>query len=427
MEENKTVKPLSRKEQRAREEDQSQARIRKTLIGVGLVCAVLAVIMVISDINTEKSRTVADKNFDYITDGAEVALPESFGTVSSLAQYKGIEIDKGTVTETTDVLVDYYIASEREADTVVTDITDRAAQLGDFANIDYMGLIDNTSFDGGTAVGQELELGSGSYIEGFEDGVVGMNIGDTKTLELRFPDDYGSTDLAGKDVKFIVTLNSLQTKAVPEFTNEWVKKHTDGEFTDTETYRADYKVKLDKQRTIANAYSKGSSAIQEITDASEVTATADGIKYLYNSNYSIYQQEATSQGMSLEIYLQNNGSDLATFKRNLATYSETTAEQVAVMDAIYAAEGMTLTDEDKANLELVIGMDVEEALESYSQEWIDLNEKLTKIVLYVYDNAVQKPEETEAETSAVETTAGEAASETTAAATTSADTTAAAN
>ena len=290
-----------------------------------------------------------------------------------------------------------------------------------------MGLIDNTSFDGGTAVGQELELGSGSYIEGFEDGVVGMNIGDTKTLELRFPDDYGSTDLAGKDVKFIVTLNSLQTKAVPEFTNEWVKKHTDGEFTDTETYRADYKVKLDKQRTIANAYSKGSSAIQEITDASEVTATADGIKYLYNSNYSIYQQEATSQGMSLEIYLQNNGSDLATFKRNLATYSETTAEQVAVMDAIYAAEGMTLTDEDKANLELVIGMDVEEALESYSQEWIDLNEKLTKIVLYVYDNAVQKPEETEAETSAVETTAGEAASETTAAATTSADTTAAAN
>ena len=128
--------------------------------------------------------------------------------------------------------------------------------------------------------------------------------------------------------------------------------------------------------------------------------------------------------MSLEIYLQNNGSDLATFKRNLATYSETTAEQVAVMDAIYAAEGMTLTDEDKANLELVIGMDVEEALESYSQEWIDLNEKLTKIVLYVYDNAVQKPEETEAETGAAETTAettaGEAAGETTAADTTSA-------
>ena len=397
-EENKVVKPQSRKDQRAQEESRAQSRIRKTLIGVGIVCAALAAVMIVSDIKTEKSRTVVDKNYDYITNGEEIALPASFGTIEHLAQYKGIEIDKGSATEVSDVLLDYYIEGEREDDTVVTNITDRAAQLGDFANIDYVGKMDGTAFDGGSATGYELELGSGTFIEGFEDGVVGMNVGDTKTLELKFPDDYSSTELAGKDVQFTVTLNSLQTKVVPEFTDEWVKAHTDGEFTDTETYRADYKAKLEKQFAIYTAYSYGSTAIQDITDASGASATADGVKYLFNSSYELYQDQAVDEGMSLEYYLQNYGTDITTFKQNLAQYSESMSEQVAVMLAIYDAEGMTLTDEDQEALETVLGMTEEEAIaeDGYTQECIELNEKMTKVILFVYDNAVQKPEETTA-------------------------------
>ena len=413
-EENKVVKPQSRKDQRAQEESRAQSRIRKTLVGVGVVCVALAAVMIVSDINTEKSRTVVDKNYDYITNGEEIALPASFGTIEHLAQYKGIEIDKGSVTEVSDVLLDYYIEGEREDDTVVTDITDRAAQLGDFANIDYVGKMDGTAFDGGSATGYELELGSGTFIEGFEDGVVGMNIGDTKTLELKFPDDYSSTELAGKDVQFTVTLNSLQTKVVPEFTDEWVKAHTDGEFSDTATYRADYKTKLEKQFAIYTAYSYGSTAIQDITDASGASATADGVKYLFNSSYELYQDQAVDEGMSLEYYLQNYGTDITTFKQNLAQYSESMSEQVAVMLAIYDAEGMTLTDEDQEALETVLGMTEEEAIaeDGYTQECIELNEKMTKVILFVYDNAVQKPEETTAADTTEAVTDGPGADET---------------
>ena len=435
-EENKEIRPLSRKEQKAQEENQAQARIKKTLIGVGAVCAVLAVVMVVSDINTEKNRTVVDKNFDYITDGAEVPVPSSFGTVNKLEEsaYKGVELDKSAGTEITDTVVDYYITAEREEDTVVTEITDRAAQLGDFANIDYTGMMDGEAFDGGSGTGYELELGSGTFIEGFEDGVVGMNVGETKTLDLKFPDDYSSTDLAGKDAQFIVTLNSLETKEVPELTDEWVSKHTDGEFTNVADYTADYKTRLQKQSDLSTQYSRAYAAIQTVAEDADVTASVDGIKYLYNSNYATYETMAASYSMTLDSYLTASGTDLATFKQNLADYSETVAEQVAVIEAIYEKEGMTLTDEDEENMELMTGMDKDELVETYSQEWFDLNEKMTKVMLYVYDTAVQKPvEETTAAESAAETTVVESAAETvaetveetTAVETTAAETTAA--
>ncbi len=122
------------------------------------------------------------------------------------------------------------------------------------------------------------------------------------------------------------------------------------------------------------------------------------MKYLYNTSYELYQNQAIDEGMSLEYYLQNYGTDITTFKQNLAQYSETMSEQMAVILAIYDAEGMTLTDEDQEALETVLGMTEAEAMENegYTQECLELNEKMTKVILFVYDNAIQKPEETTA-------------------------------
>ena len=109
------------------------------------------------------------------------------------------------------------------ANTTYNDITDRTtAQSGDVANIDYVGKKDGVEFDGGSAQGYDLELGSGVFIPGFEDGVVGMEVGSTKDIPLTFPDNYGNADLAGADVVFTVTLNALKEATTPELTDEYV-------------------------------------------------------------------------------------------------------------------------------------------------------------------------------------------------------------
>ena len=128
----------------------------------------------------------------------------------TLGEYKGMNITIPK-TEVTDEDVDSYIDYLLSANESYVDITDRdVAQNGDVANIDYEGKKDGVAFDGGTAQGYDLNLGSGVFIDGFEDGVVGMKVGETKDLTLTFPDNYANEDLAGAEVVFTVTLNSIK-------------------------------------------------------------------------------------------------------------------------------------------------------------------------------------------------------------------------
>lgn len=139
-----------------------------------------------------------------------------------LGQYKGIEVTGGTAEVSDEELqqyVDYVLAYYTEN----KPITGRdVIKNGDIVNLDFVGKIDGEEFDGGTAEGYELEIGSGSFIDGFEAGMVGMKIGETKDLELKFPEGYGAEDLAGKDVVFTVTANSIMEAVIPELTDEFV-------------------------------------------------------------------------------------------------------------------------------------------------------------------------------------------------------------
>mgnify|MGYP000361561996 FL=1 len=124
--------------------------------------------------------------------------------------------------EVTDTDVEDSINSTLQTKSTQNDITDRPAQEGDVVTIDYEGKKDGVAFDGGTAQDQQLELGSGSFIDGFEDGIVGHNIGETFDLNLTFPEDYKSEDLAGQAVVFTVTLDKISEVIVPELTDELV-------------------------------------------------------------------------------------------------------------------------------------------------------------------------------------------------------------
>ena len=162
----------------------------------------------------------------------------------TLGQYKGLEAVKGSA-EVSDEDVEKELNSVRKRNARMLDIDDRPAQMGDTADIDFDGYLNGERFDGGKAEGHKLELGSNSFVPGFEDQIVGMKVGEEKDINITFPTDY-TPELAGKDVVFKVKLNGLTTPELPELDDEFAKDVS--EFDTLDEYRADIRANLEKTR-----------------------------------------------------------------------------------------------------------------------------------------------------------------------------------
>ena len=180
----------------------------------------------------------------------------------TIKQYKGLEVEKVDPVEVTDTDVEDSINSTLQTKSTQNDITDRPAQEGDVVTIDYEGKKDGVAFDGGTAQDQQLELGSGSFIDGFEDGIVGHNIGETFDLNLTFPEDYKSEDLAGQAVVFTVTLDKISEVIVPELTDELV-----AELSESAKTIEDYKKEVKEDLETSNKQAAESEQQQNVWDA----------------------------------------------------------------------------------------------------------------------------------------------------------------
>ena len=194
----------------------------------------------------EETTTAASETQAEITDKGEV---------TNLGQYKGVEVTKQDTT-VTEADLDQRIASILKANPEVTEITDRPAQKGDTVNIDYVGMKDGEAFDGGTAEGYDLELGSGVFIDGFEDGLIGANTGEERSLNLTFPEDYANADLAGQAVVFDVTVNKIEEKKNAVLDDAFVQRVSD--FSTVDEFKADTMETLQKE--------KEQSAAQQVED-----------------------------------------------------------------------------------------------------------------------------------------------------------------
>lgn len=197
-----------------------------------------------SGLKTVGAPAISDVN---ITDDKTVAYTFSVSVYPevTLGQYKGLEAAKN-IPEVTDADVEAELNATRKRNARMLDIDDRAAQMGDTANIDFDGYLDGERFDGGKAEGYALELGSNSFVPGFEDQVVGMKIGEEKDIDITFPEDY-TPELAGKAVVFKVKLNSLTTPELPELDDEFAKDVS--EFDTLDEYKASIRENLTKSRT----------------------------------------------------------------------------------------------------------------------------------------------------------------------------------
>lgn len=265
----------------------------------------------------------------------------------TLGNYIGVEAS-ATEPSVSDGLVDMYIENYLLPSMAETEeVTGRAVQDGDTVNIDFVGYMDGETFDGGSSEGYELTIGSHAFIDGFEEGLVGTNIGDTVSLELSFPDNYQNADLAGKPVTFEVTVNSIGVKKAPELTDELVQTMGIADCTTVQGLR-DYIYQYFYD-SAAEEYNNKIEA--EITDTVMADCTfkeppADLVDRLYQNIVDAVTTQASVSGMTLAEYMQQYYQmDEAAYTESFRSDALNLAQQSIMFQSIADAEGLNPTDE----------------------------------------------------------------------------------
>lgn len=326
----------------------------------------------------EETTTAASETQAEITDKGEV---------TKLGEYKGMEVTKEDTTVTDDE-VETRIQNILAANPEIIEITDRPAQEGDTVNIDYVGMKDGVAFDGGTAEGYDLELGSGVFIDGFEDGLIGANTGEERSLNLTFPENYGNADLAGQAVVFDVTVNKIEEKKTAVLDDAFVQRVSD--FSTVDEFRADTLATLQNEKEQSAEQQIQNDAFEAAMNNSEFNVNEAAVDQLYENQLSYYENMFSYYGFTMESYAQMNGQTEDKFKAQLREDSENGIKQQLLIDAIAEKEGLTVDDTDRENLAEQYGTDLKTLQDSYGEDGLDERAMIYKVVNFIADNAVVK-------------------------------------
>lgn len=312
---------------------------------------------------------------------------------ATVKQYKGLEVAKFTKKVTKeDIDKEIDMAREKNARSVTVD--DRALENGDIANIDFEGFDNGVAFEGGKGEKFDLTIGSGQFIPGFEEKLIGMKIGETKDIDVSFPKDYQMETLAGKPVIFKVTLNSISKKELPELDDEFVKDVS--EFETLKDYKASVKEKLEKRLEAEKKAAKETAVFDKLLENTEVTIPESMIEEQAHNLEHQTEHELSHQGMTLDLYCQYLGLDKNVMQANFKTQAEKDVKLKLALEAVAKQEAVEVTDEEINNKidELVkqYGDGSEnnfknnESIKSYLTEQI----KQEKLIALMVDSAVEK-------------------------------------
>ncbi len=294
------------------------------------------------DVIDQPEIDIDEENFDRSKD-LVVAVSVEVKPEVVLGEYKGLEIE-AVPTEVSDEMIDNEIDKQRHLNARRINIDDRAAEEGDKVNIDFVGKVDGVAFDGGTAEDQELELGSGSFIPGFEEGIVGHEVGDEFDIEVSFPEDYHSEELKGKDAVFSITLNSIAVEELPEVDDEFIKDIS--EFDTVDEYKEDLK-KQKVEEVEANAKNIRMDRVLEAAAANAKVDVPDVmVRNAIDEQIRNMDNNMRSQGIQLEQYLQMLGQSLDDFKDSMRPDAEREVLKSLVLEAIVAEEKFEVSDDE---------------------------------------------------------------------------------
>lgn len=321
-----------------------------------------------------------------------------------LGDYKGLEV-VSTKTEVLDEDVDAYIDYLMSMSGEKQEVTDRdVVQNGDIANIDYEGKKDGVAFEGGTAQGYDLGIGSGSFIPGFEEGLIGVKKGETVDINLTFPENYHAADLAGEEVVFTVTVNAIYQEVAPEFNDAFVAQLEMEGITTVEEYRAYLKNAMEESEKEAALQEAGNQVLGMVVDNAKIAKLPQELVDKFYQIRETYESNIAKQyGMDLETYVSScYGMDKESFEIALLAGAEMSAAQALVCLRIAEEESLLVTDE-----ELNTAIEESYALYNYpsAEEFraaIDTEEYrddllLNKVVDFLLENATitEVPELTE--------------------------------
>lgn len=366
--------------------------------------------------STAESQDTADEKDSKAADSAESdSDKESTGTVSgdtrlvsvddvskyvTIGQYKGLSLDK-SVEAVTDDMVDGRIKEELQ--NKAEEVTEGSVQNGDVVTINYVGTKDGVAFDGGTANNYELTIGSGTFIDGFEDGIIGMKKGQTKDLDLTFPEEYSSEELAGQEVVFKVTLQSF--KRAPELTDDWAAKNTDCKTA--EDYRKEIRTTLEDEAKTSAQNTLRETAWNTVLSASEVKEyPQDDLDTAKTEFKTLYENYAKQGDMTLEDFVKAQGISMDDFEEQSSQYAEYKVKQNLIVQGIMDAENMTLEDEKSLSIqdELIKAYNVKDLaalVDKYGQAAVDESIGLLRVEDFILDNATVEEKVTAGDTEGV--------------------------
>lgn len=340
--------------------------------------------------------------------------------VEEVGNYKGLEISS-TKQEITDEYVDSYIEYMLSQSKQSNPVTDRAVKTGDVTNIDFVGKIDGKEFDGGSAQGTDLTIGSGQFIPGFEDGMIGMKTGETKDIPMKFPDDYSNSDVAGKDVVFTVTLNSISEEIIPELNDEYVKTLGITDVTTVDQLKTYMKDTLEKNAESTYQSDLKIKVLDKLIETCKFSdEVPEGILEYYKNMYlENMTNSATQANMELADYLsQTYGMTEEQFKQESETAAKDLSQRAMLCMKIAQLEDMTVSDEE-------LNEELEKNYATYGYESVEDLKKnadiedyrdnilTTRVLEFLVENAKVTEEATEEATQATTEVATEAATETT--------------
>lgn len=303
-----------------------------------------------------------------------------------LGKYKGIEIPKVEY-KVEEKDIEHELGHMQEHNSRLITVDDRALENGDIATIDFEGFVDGVAFDGGKAEGHELEIGSGSFIPGFEEQLVGMKIDEEREIKVTFPKEYFSKDLAGKEAMFKVKLHEIKRKELPELDDEFAKDVS--EFDTLVELKASIKEKIEKNNEQRQKYETEDLAIKAVCEDVKVDIPSGMVEFEVENMMKDFEQRLSYQGLNLDQYLKMIGKTEEEMKKEYEPQAIEAIKSRLVLEAIIKAEKIEASeDEIKAKMEEMAknyGKKVEEIsenenLKKYLKEGIESEKALEFIV-----------------------------------------------
>lgn len=311
----------------------------------------------------------------------------------SISDYKGLEAEKRAV-EVTEADVEEEIKHLRERNSRIITVEGRAAESGDTAVIDFDGFVDDIAFEGGKGEDHELVLGSGSFIDNFEDQIVGHSVGDAFDVNVTFPEEYHSEELKGKPALFKVTLKELKSKELPEVDDEFAKDVSEFDTLDA--------LKEDIRKQMLEHREKHAKEDFENLLASQIAEklVADIPECMFESRTDElireFEQRLTSQGLNLDMYLQYAGTDMESFRANFQEQAQKQVKIRLALEKIADLEGIEATpeeiDAEYAKMAENFQVEVDKIKPLLSEKDVVKDIRCNKALDFVQDNAVEKTE-----------------------------------